>query len=171
MLFLSMKERDCALIAYGYGNVAFTDHGKDVLLDRHVVPLLSKDKFYAAFTMYFSKAAEYLEMAESGAPFDVSTDEAYQQKTEKAMFWLRLAITILVPLLIAGLVCYIFLRQMKTAVPQQAADHYVSDGSFTLTASSDSLMFKKETRTTIEEKKSGGTTIDRDGFSGTKRKF
>ncbi|MDL2248608.1 TPM domain-containing protein, partial [Tyzzerella sp. OttesenSCG-928-J15] len=44
MLFLSMAERDYALIAYGYGNTAFTDHGKDVMLDRHVLPLLGEDK-------------------------------------------------------------------------------------------------------------------------------
>ncbi|MDL2218431.1 TPM domain-containing protein [Christensenellaceae bacterium OttesenSCG-928-M15] len=171
MLFISMAQRDCALIAHGYGNKAFTDHGKDVLLDRHVLPLLSKEKYYAAFTLYLGKAAEYLEMAESGAPFDVNTDEAYQQEKAKDAFWGKLAATILVPLLIAGLICFIFLRQMKTAVPQQAADHYIPDNGFVLTKSSDTFLFKTETRTTIEEKESGGTTVDKSGFSGTTRKF
>ena len=33
LLLLSMAERDYALIAYGYGNTAFTDYGKDRLAD------------------------------------------------------------------------------------------------------------------------------------------
>lgn len=40
MLFLSMEERDYAIIAYGYGNTVFTDHGKDVLADRYLLPML-----------------------------------------------------------------------------------------------------------------------------------
>ncbi|MDL2327374.1 TPM domain-containing protein [Ruminococcaceae bacterium OttesenSCG-928-A11] len=171
MLFISMAERDCALVAHGYGNTAFTDHGKDVLLDRVLLPLLAKDNYYAAFLAYFNKATEYLEMAKNGAPFDVDTDEVYQQEVAKSGFWSKLAIVILVPLAIAGLVCFVFLRQMKTAVPQRAADHYIPDGGFMLTQRSDMFLFRTETRTTIEDKKSGGTTIDRDGFSGAKRKF
>lgn len=171
MLFLSMKERDLALIAYGYGNTAFTDHGKDVILDRHVLPLLAKDNYYAAFLMYLNKASEYLEMAADGTPFDVGNDAVYQQEKAQGFFWIKLAITILAPLLVAGLICFVFLRQMKTAVSQRAADHYVPEGGFVLTNQRDALMFQTETRTTIEEKKSGGTTVDRDGFSGTKRKF
>lgn len=83
----------------------------------------------------------------------------------------RVAITIFAPLLVAGLVCFAFLRQMKTAVPQRAADHYIQGGGFVLTARSDTFLFKTETRITIVEKKSGGTTTDRGGFSGTTGKF
>ncbi|MDL2214253.1 TPM domain-containing protein [Clostridia bacterium OttesenSCG-928-O13] len=171
MLFISMAERDCALVAHGYGNTAFTDYGKDVLLDRVLLPLLAKDNYYAAFLAYLNKATEYLEMAKNGAPFDVGTDEVYQQEVAKSGFWGKLVIVILVPLAIAGLVCFVFLRQMKTAVPQRAADHYIPDGGFELTHSSDVFLFRTETRTTIEEKKSGGTTTDRGGYSGTKSKF
>lgn len=171
MLFLSMKERDLALIAYGWGNTAFTDHGKDVLLDRHVLPLLAKDNYYAAFLMYMQKASEYMELAAGGAPFDTSNDAVYQRETERIVFWIKLAVAILAPLLVAGLICFIFLRQMKTAVAQRAAEPYIPEGGFVLTSQKDALMFTTETRTTIEKKKSGGTTVDRDGFSGTKRKF
>ncbi|MDL2294508.1 TPM domain-containing protein [Ruminococcaceae bacterium OttesenSCG-928-D13] len=171
MLFISMAERDCALVAHGYGNRAFTDHGKDALLERAVLPLLAKDNYYAAFLAYYNKAAEYLDIAEGGAPFDTGTDEVYRQQAAKSGFWVRLAVVILVPLAIAGLVCFVFLRQMKTAVPQRAADHYIPAGGFVLTQSSDAFLFRTETRTTIEEKKSGGTSIDSSGFSGTRKKF
>lgn len=171
MLFISMAERDCALIAHGYGNRAFTDHGKDVLLDRTVLPLLAKDNYYIAFLAYLNKATEYLEMARNGMPFDVDTDEVYQQESAKGAFWGKLTVTILVPLAIAGLVCFVFLRQMKTAVLQRAADHYIPDGGFMLTYSSDTFLFRTESRTTIEEKKSGGTSVDSRGYSGTRRKF
>jgi uncharacterized protein len=31
ILMLSMTDRNYALIAYGYGNTVFTDHGRDIL--------------------------------------------------------------------------------------------------------------------------------------------
>ena len=74
LLFLSMYDRDYAFVAYGYGNTAFTDHGKDVLLDKHVLPLLKQDEYYEAFDAYLDVAVEYLEMARDGAPFDTDTD-------------------------------------------------------------------------------------------------
>ena len=68
LLFLSMADRDYALIAYGYGNTAFTDHGKDVLLDDFVLPLLGNNNYYQAFGVYLNKADEYLTMARAGTP-------------------------------------------------------------------------------------------------------
>ncbi|NLB17901.1 MAG: TPM domain-containing protein [Syntrophomonadaceae bacterium] len=172
MLFLSMEERDYAIIAYGYGNTAFTDHGKDVLLERHLLPLLGKDEYYDSFRIYLNQTANYLKMARDGTPFDIDTDEVLAAEKAKSSFWIRLAVVILVPLLIAGLICLIFLSQMKTAVKQRKADYFIPEGGFNLTRRIDQFLFRTETRTQIEKKSSsGGTSVGSDGFSGRSGKF
>lgn len=172
MFLMSAEDRDCALITNGYGNTAFTDHGKDVLLDRHILPMLRQDKYYDGFLIYLNQTAEFLEMAKNGRPFDMDTDEVSTGENGKGSFWIKLAITILVPLLIAGVVCLIFLGQMKTAVPQRAADQYIPDGGLNLTRQVDSFLYSTETRRRIEEKSSsGGSSVGSDGYSSSKGKF
>lgn len=173
MLFLSMEDRDYALIAKGYGNTAFTDHGKNVLLEKRLLPMLGKDKYYAGFLVYLNQSAEYLQMARNGNPFDVDTDEAFSEESAKGSFGIKLAATILIPLLIAGIVCGIFVGQMKTAVPERAADHYIPEKGFNLTRQVDSFLFQTETRTKIEDEKSssGGTSTGSDGYSSSQGKF
>lgn len=167
MLLISMKNRDYALIAHGYGNTAFTDHGKAVLLERHLLPLLGEDQYYDGFLQYLNQTAEFLDMAENATPFDVDTEE-----NAKTSIWIKLAIIILIPLLIAGIVTFIFLGQMKTAVSERAADNYISDGGFNLTKQIDTFLNKTETRTRIEKKPpSGGTSTGSNGYSGSKGKF
>lgn len=74
--------------------------------------------------------------------------------------WVNLAIVILVPLLVAGVVCGIFLSQMKTAVPQRAADNFIPGGGVKLTMQTDKFLFKTETRTRIEKQPSSGDSSD-----------
>lgn len=166
ILLLSVKERDYAMVAYGYGNTAFTDHGKDVLADRYLLPLLGEDQYYEAFSTYLNKTGELLSMARDGTPLDVSTDK------DSGSFWVSLAIVIFVPLLIAGIVCFVLLQQMKTAVPQVAADSYISDMGVNLTMQDDKFLFRTETRTRIEKSSSsGGTSVGRDGSSSKSGKY
>lgn len=168
MLMLVMDSRDFALIAHGDGNIAFTDYGKDVLLERHLLPLLAEDKYYDGFLIFLNKTAEFLEMAENGTPFDVDTDEEKAQTS----IWVKLAIVILIPLLIAGIICLIWLRKMKTAVSERAAENYMPDGGFNLTNQTDTFINRTETRTRIEKKPpSGGTSIGSGGSSSAKGKF
>lgn len=172
MLLISMKDRDYALIAHGAANTAFTDHGKDVLLDSYLLPLLGKDQYYAGFLSYLNQTSEFLKMAENGTPFDVEIDEASTEGNANSTFWTKLAITILVPLFIAGLVCLIFLGKMKTAVSQRTADNYIPDGGVHLTKQVDKFLSKSETRTRIEKKSSnGGTSIGSNGSSSKSGKF
>lgn len=172
MLFISMKERDYAIIAQGYGNIAFTDYGKDVLTDKYLLPQLGKDEYYEGFLMYLNQTAEFLKMAENGTPFDVETNEVFAEEDAKSSFGIKLAVTIIVPMLIAGLICFIFVGQMKTAVPQQSADNYIAHGSFNLTNKVDKFLYETETRTQIKEKTpSGGTSTGSNNSSSGKGKF
>ena len=168
LFFLSMAERDYALVAYGYGNTAFTDHGKDVMLDKHILPLLRENKYYDAFSTYLDKSEEFLGMAREGAPFDVDTDP---ENANRALLG-KLAVTILLPLLIAWIVCSIWKKQMKTAVTARTAGNYIPPGGFRLTGQADMFLYRTQTRRKIERSSSGGgTTRDSKGFSGRSGKF
>jgi len=168
MLFLNMKdsanERACELIAFGFGNTAFTDHGKNVMLDDYIVPQLSNDQYYQAFTAYLDKSEEYLKMARDGSPFDKGTSAA---------MLIKLAITIFLPILIALIMCSIWKAQMKTAKIAKAADNYIPANGFRLTGQADQFLYRTTTRRKIEtsSSSSGGTTRDSSGFSGSGRKF
>jgi len=163
MLLISMAERDNVIIAYGYGNTAFTDHGKDALREQYLLPKLRDDQYYEGFLVYLEQTAEYLQMAEDGEPFDISGS--------KGSSWIKWLIFIFAPLLIAGGVCFIFLSQMKTAVSQRAADSYIPSGGFNLTMQADQFLYRTETRTKIEKESSGGSSKDSDGYSSSSGKF
>jgi len=169
LLFLSMYDRDYALIAHGYGNIAFTDHGKDVILDNNVLPLLADDNFYEAFSIYLEKAEEFLIMAANGEPFDVGNDPAILN-TIKAV---KLGFVILIPLALAAVICLRWRSKMKTAKTAKTADIYMPQDGFTLTHHSDLFLYRTQTTVKVKDSSSssGGTTIGSGGFSGSSGKF
>jgi len=171
LLFLSMAARDYAIVAHGYGNVAFTDHGKDVIMDKNVLPLLSEDNFYEAFSVYLSKAEEFLKMAREGTPFDIDTDPAVQNKIDA----IKLAVTVLLPLLLAFFICSGWRRKMKTARIANTAENYIPQGGFELTVQNDLFLYRTQTTIKVKDSSSsgggGGTTIGSGGFSGSSGKF
>jgi len=167
LFMLSMKERDYSLIAFGFGNTAFTDHGKDVMLDNFILPKLKDDKFYDAFLAYLNKAEEFLGMARAGTPFDLNTDPAVQARSKAGL----IVVNIIIPIVVALIVCLIFRSQMKTARRQRAAASYIPEGGFVLTKSNDTYLHSTEVRKAVEDKSSGGTTTDSSGFSGRSGKF
>ena len=169
LLVMSMKERDYALIAFGYGNTALTDHGRDVILEKHVLPLLKNNDYYNAFLTFLNKMEQFLGMARAGTPFDYNTDEEYQAQKAASAHSAKIAWNIIIPILVALIVCLVFRAQMKTARKQRAAANYIPEGGFVLTKSSDVYTHSTETRTKIEQK--GGTSTDSSGFSGSSGKF
>jgi len=171
MFFLSMAERDCTLIAYGYGNTAFTDYGKDVILDDFILPHLSDGNYYKACNAYIEKAAQFLQLAEDGKPFDIGRADS-SGSGAKSLTGGELAFAIIIGLVIALVVCMVFRSQMKTAKKQRAAANYIPEGGFVLTGKSDNYIRSTESRRIIQDNSSsGGTTTGRDGFSSSSRKF
>ena len=62
LLLLSMEERDYALIAYGYGNTAFTDYGKDKLSEKFLDDF-GENSWYKGFSDYLEKSGSMLRQA------------------------------------------------------------------------------------------------------------
>jgi uncharacterized protein len=174
LLMLAMAERDYALVAYGYGNTAFTDHGKDVMLDSYILPQLGRNSYYQALDTYLDKAEEYLRMAREGRPFDI-----YPEPSDTTA--IRLGITIGAPLLISFIMVMVWKARMKTAKIAKQADRYVADGGLQLTMREDNFTHRTQTTRVIDTDSSssssarssggGGTTVSSSGFSGRSGKF
>lgn len=162
ILLLSMEYRDYDIMAHGYGNIAFTDYGKEKMAERFLDEF-GDDDWYGGFTEYLDCCEEYLELAREGKPFDVGSDRSPV---------LGLAIGILIPLGIAFGVCSVFKAQMKTAKMQEAAQDYIDQDGLVLTAQRDKFTHTTRTKRYIEPKSSsGGTTVNSSGSSHSSGKF
>lgn len=147
VLLLPVKAAQLDLVGSG---TELLEHDKSFQIDEmdfHVTP---QTPYSIDFVDY-----EYSEDGEA-----VFADENADEASEESSSWVNLAIVILVPLLVAGVVCGIFLSQMKTAVPQRAADNFIPGGGVKLTMQTDKFLFKTETRTRIEKQPSSGDSSD-----------
>jgi len=111
------------------------------------------------------KAEEFPDTEKEGAPFDVYSDP--DEKDD--LFLFKVLATVLVPLIIAFVVCSGWKSKMETAVEARCADQYIPAGGFNLTVQQDQFLYRTETRTKIEKPPSssgGGTTAGNRGPSG-----
>ena len=165
LLLLSMAERDYTLIAYGYGNTAFTDYGKDKLADMFLDDF-AEDDWYGGFCDYLEKSTSMLKSARAGKPLDVDSNPLIR--------FVGLLISIGLGCLCAFLICCPLWERMKSVSVKTEADAYIRAGSVAFTAREDQFSRTTQTRVKIEKSPgggSGGTTVDRDGFSGKSGKF
>ena len=165
LLLLSMAERDYALIAYGYGNTAFTDYGKDKLSEVFLDDF-REDNWHAGLSDYLSKSDSMLASARSGQPLDVGSDPL--------ITFAGIGISLLLGFGIAVCICY-FLKegQMRSVRRKSEANDYLCAGSVQITNRQDRFTHTTQTRVKIEKSSDdkGGTTLDREGFSGKSGKF
>ena len=162
VLLLSMEEREYDIAAHGYGNVAFTDYGKEKMAE-HFLDEFGDDNWYGGFTEYLNCCANYLKLASEGEPFDVGSDRSPL---------IGLAIGIIVPLGVAFLVCSYFKSQMKTAQLQKAAQVYIDRQGLVLTGQNDRFIHTTRSERYIEPpKSSGGTSENSSGFSHSSGSF
>ena len=166
LLLLSMDDRDYSLIAYGYGNVAFTDYGKDYLSERFLDNFADND-WNGGCEDYIVTCAEMLKMARNEEPLDITT-----RVNKYHVFWISLILGFSVALII----CVIWRSAAKKAVREGSeARSYLSSGGMHFTYRDDRYTHTTQTRTKIEHSSDssggGGTTVDSSGFSGKSGKF
>lgn len=165
LLFLSMADRDYALIAHGnVGNTAFTDYGKDALSEAFL------DEFYyddwpGGMNDYVLTSGSFLEQASKGKPVDVPQESGVG---------LTLVMVLLIPAVIAGISCAVMASSMKTARSKTEADDY--KGDVQIIDRYDRFITRTVVRQKIETSSSssssrGGTTVNSGGFSGKSGKF
>ena len=170
ILLLSMAERDYDLAAYGYGNTAFTDYGKEWLMD-DVLPYLADNDWYGAFSKYLDLCADYLRQARDGRPVD---RYGVGSRSHNGFRLSAPAVigAVVIGLLAALIVVAVLKAKMKSAVLQSRADNYLS-GDLALTASEDRFLQKDVSRVRRSEGSSGGrgTSVRSSGFSHHSGKF
>ena len=168
LLLLSMAERDYDFRAWGdTGRTAFTFYGIDTILDRHILPELGNNNFYEAFSKYFDKSEEYLKMARDGEPISPDNDPDAEN-----YFIAKLIATILIPLVIAGIVCSNWKSKMKTAKTARTANNYIPENGFKLIAQEDKFLYRTTTRRKIEKSSSSSSgASSRGSSSGRSGKF
>lgn len=169
LLLLSMRDRDYALIAYGdFAHQSFTDYGKSRMED-HFLAEFGNDEWQDGFEAYLEDCEEYLELSAAGTPYDIETTDT-GESLRMNLLWI-----IVVPCVISGVICLIFLSQMKAAVKQGDADAYVIENGIGIRIREDRFTHETVTRRKIEtssgSKGGGGTKVGRDGFSGSSGKF
>lgn len=165
LLLLSMAERDYSLIAFGYGNTAFTDYGKDTLAEAFLDDF-SSDDWFDGFTDYLQESETMLRAAREGTPVDADSGSSSQGA--------GILISIALGCLLSFGICAILARNMKSVGIKMEADSYIRDGRVNFTARADQFTHVTQTRVKIEKQSSsggGGTTEDRSGFSGKSGKF
>ena len=173
LFVLSIGGRDYDLRAWGNrAETAFTFYGIDSVLDNHVLPLLGGDNFNSAFSVFLDRAEVYFELAEEGTPFERGADPSASGSGSGG----KVAVVILVPLLISGIVCGIWASQMKTAKIARLADNYIPAGGFNLTGQGDVFLYRTTSRRKIEKSASSSSSgskssSGRGGSSGRSGKF
>lgn len=170
ILFLvAVQSRDYVTITYGEGVTAFTDYRISRMEDE-VVSYLRDDEWADAAKSYVSLAADTLSFyVEQGEPLDRNNDP-----NEAAVnMALKVLAVLVVPALIAGVVCRNDYNRMKTAHERTEADSYLRADSFHLLAENDEFMRSTVVPIVHPERNSeglggGGSWTDSSGFGGSR---
>jgi len=148
MLYICSDTREYHFTTHGKGLEFFNSNGL-AYLESQVLPHLSEDNYYEAFEAYIDTAAELLEMAKNGEP--------YNKKNLSITHILFVVLAcLIIPLLIAYLKTKGKLKKMKTAVANDCAENYMKPGSMNITFSRDLFLYSHVTRT--EKAKSDSDT-------------
>lgn len=171
LLLLSMAERDWALFAFGFGNTAFTDYGKQYL-SGHFLDDFGEDGWYDGLEDYQQVCGQMLDSALDGAPIDVDN----VPDPPHARLYGVAACTVL-GFLVAFIVMAILKRQLKSVAHGTQAEAFVAAGGLKLTQQHDQYIHTTESRVydpPEQENRSsggGGTTIRSSGGSSASGKF
>ncbi len=159
---------------YGAGILAFSDSDISYLEDQ-VVPYLSDGDYAGAFDTYLDLCQTELWDYEQYGGGEVYTEGDQEYALDDTVYpWyhylgpVHIAIIILVPLIIALVICLIFRSQMKTARKATQAGAYVVKDSFVVTAAQDNfLRTERSERYIAHDDDSSGSSVDSDGFGGS----
>ena len=168
LLLLSMAERDYALFAFGYGNEAFTDYGKDYLSGKFLADF-GEDDWFDGFVEYQRVCGEMVASAQNGEPVDVDNVPT----SPNARIY-GIVACIILGVLIAFIVRGVLKGQLKSVAMGTDAEEFVTGEGLTLTARNDIYTHTTTTRVydpPDDDSSSGGPSIRDSGGSGSSGKF
>ncbi len=152
VLFINIGGGEVAVSSYGsYGEYAFTEFGRDYILDKMYDETgISDGRYYDSAMLFVDRAEYYLECAAAGEPFDEKTD------------WPHVLIVSGIIALLAGLVVsaiYIssLKSQLKSVAPKLSADGYIDRSSLDLRVNKDTFLYSNVSKTPRPQNTSGGS--------------
>ena len=151
MLLLSMEERDYDLLADSF------------------LSYFRQNDWFGGFKAYISSCEYFLQCNSEGQPIDVPAEEPLT-------FAEKLPFILLIPCVIAGIVCLIAKAGMKTAKRKTGAAEFVTPNSFYLRVRDDIFKYRTQSVERIQRSDNrpsggGGTTVNAGGFSHKSGKF
>ncbi|MDR1851503.1 MAG: TPM domain-containing protein [Propionibacteriaceae bacterium] len=160
ILLLSMQDRDFGFATTGWGQDAFDQDSQDDL-DDAMLPYLRQDQWAAGFEAYTRQ-------------LDTELGDYRQGKATGKV--LIVIVAVVVGVGIGFLVSWRFKAQLKSVKPDEYARAYVKQGSFFLSASTDSFLYRNVSAVPIPQNEgkssSGGFSSSSGGsFSGHSGKF
>lgn len=173
LLLLSMEDRDYALIAHGYGDTAFTEYDKDGL-EKAFLDDFGRDDWYQGFADYISYSGTVLSRAQNRAVPGVNEDahpSFFRGLRERLGPFGLVIVIVVLPALIALIVCTVVKRNMKNVRKAVKADFFAIPGSMEIYASVDRFTHITETRAKVESDDSDNRGGGGGGFSGRSGKF
>lgn len=174
MLILSMAERDFDIMAYGeFGNLAFTDFGKQALEDSFLSDF-GDNEWFKGFSSYLKKTEYLLKWAEKGKPYDI---HSFARKIERLPFNFILAL--IISLIIASRKTSLKKKGLNTISGATEAGNYLVSQSVNFTKRNDVYTHTTKSSTKIVSSSSsssshgysGGTTVRSNGSSHHSGKF
>ena len=180
-LILSMEDRSYDLDAYGYGNTAFTDYGKQELAKVFLDDFKNND-WYAGFSDYIAECGKYLTAAEEGSP----VDNYYAEDTDDKSFLQAILDSLLkalggaapIGLIISGLKISSEKKKMNNIATATEANKYVSEDGVDFKVKNDIFKYTTTHTRIIQTDTTGrggghggGTTISSSGHSHSSGHF
>ncbi|MCR5229863.1 MAG: TPM domain-containing protein [Solobacterium sp.] len=174
MLVIDMDSSMYDINAYGYGNTAFTDYGKQQMADDFLDDL-SDGYYYEAFDTFLDDCDYYLTKADEGEIIDVpGQTEAEKKAAKEAARKRNLGISGGTGLLSSLLVCLGLKSRMKTTGRKTTAGTYIREHGVHMRHQADYYHGTTRTVTPLPRNNSsggggggssGGTTISSSGHS------
>ena len=182
MLVIDMDSRSYDIVAYGEGNWAFTDYGKNLIAD-DVLGYLADEDYYGALHAFIMDSSSFLQAYQEDTPVDtwipdpVPTPDPEEVKARR--FRTNMGITCTVPPFISWVIVTALKSRNKTTSTATNANHYIAKNGIHYTRKTDILVNRTISRTPIVQIKDsgghsghmGGTTINTGGFSHHSGKF
>ena len=143
ILLLATDDRDFGIAYTGFGFKAFTDAGREYL-EKHFLPYLRINDYNAAFLAYADAVDDFVTKAKAGKPYTLSNIPLTAEEQDEHRTWSAI-VSVVIGLIIAFIVTFIWKRQLKTVRGENFAHAYIREGSMVLTAQQDIYEYRNIT--------------------------
>ena len=171
LLLVDTQGRRYGLYAFGYGNTAFTDYGKEVL-GLSFRSYFAADNWYEGLRAYMNDSRKMLLLAQEGTPVEAPKPSDRPVRPEERAAGV---VFCMIPgLIIAFIVRGRLKRQLRSVAYARNANDFVCDGAVELEEHWDRYTHTSTSRRydpPDRDSGSGGTTLDSRGGSSSSGSF